>query len=85
MKVGNEVNINCNHCGKLDKKHINRIDAVVDNRKIIIVFIISGIVTVILWQLYGGISTITGIIPILMWMQEGKSTSDFNSYKIRRR
>lgn len=85
MKVGDEVDVNCSHCGKIDKKHINRIDAVVDNRKILVALGISAIVTLVLWGLYGAIGTVTGLIPVMMWLQEGRATSHFNSYKIRRR
>ena len=85
MKVGDEVDVNCNHCGKLDKKHINRIDAVVDSKKMLIAFLISAVVTVILYGFFGLIGTITFSIPLLMWIQENKSISHFNSYKIRRR
>ncbi len=85
MKVGDEVDVHCAHCGKRDKKHINRIDAVVDHRKILIALGISAAVTLVLWSLYGAIGTVTGLIPVMMWAQEGRSTSHFNSYKIRRR
>ncbi|MDY8137163.1 hypothetical protein [Aquimarina sp. 2201CG5-10] len=85
MKVGDEVNINCDHCGKDDIKHINRIDAVVDNRKILIALAISAVITIFLWSFYGAIGTITGTIPIFVWIYESRATNDFNSYKIRRR
>ncbi|MCK8523201.1 hypothetical protein M0D21_16600 [Aquimarina sp. D1M17] len=85
MKVGDEVDVNCDYCGKLDKKHINRIDAVVDSRKMLVAFVISAVVTCVLFMYFGLIGTITFGIPFLMWVQENKSISSFNSYKIRRR
>jgi len=85
MKVGDEVDVTCDNCGTLDKKHINRIDAVVDTKKIIFALIISVIVTMALFSFYGAIGTISGAIPIFMWMYENKAVKDFNSYKIRRR
>jgi len=33
-----EVRVNCDFCGKMDKKHINRIKAVSDNRVLIVGF-----------------------------------------------
>lgn len=85
MKIGDEVEVACGYCNKEDKKHINRIDAVVDNRKIVIALVISAVVTVILFSIFGLIGTITITIPVLIWIQESKSTNHFNSYKIRRR
>ncbi len=85
MKVGDEVDVNCGHCGKIDKKHINRIDAVADNKKILIAFLISAVASLVLYSYFGLVGTITVGIPLLMWVQEGKSTNQFNSYKIRRR
>ncbi len=85
MKVGDEVTVNCSHCGKMDKKHINRIDAVIDNRKILIAISISALVAIVLWNLYGGIGALFFTIPIIVWIQESKATNDFNSYKIRRK
>ena len=85
MKVGDEVSVNCNNCGRIDKKHINRIDAVMNIRKMMFAFIISGIVTIILFSFFGLVGTITFSIPLLMWVQENKSINHFNSYKIRRR
>jgi len=44
MKVrSDEVRVNCDSCGKMDKKHINRITAVADNR-ILVVGLLLGIV-----------------------------------------
>ncbi|WP_106791596.1 hypothetical protein [Aquimarina sp. Aq78] len=85
MKVGDEVQVICNYCSKEDKKHINRIDAVVDNRKILLALIISSVVAVVLLSFYGLMALAVISIPFLIWIQEGKSTNHFNSYKIRRK
>ncbi|WP_103863832.1 hypothetical protein [Aquimarina sp. I32.4] len=85
MKVGDEVAVTCKYCNKEEKKHINRIDAVVDSRKILLAFIISAIVTIALMSLYGLIALAMIAIPFGVWVQEGKSTHYFNSYKIRRK
>ncbi|WP_103068917.1 hypothetical protein [Aquimarina sediminis] len=85
MKVGDEVHVNCTHCDKMENKHINRIDAVVDNKIILIALVISAVVTVVLYTVMGLIGTFTILIPVLIWGQESKSINHFNSYKIRRR
>jgi len=85
MKVGDEVDVRCNNCGTLDKKHINRIDAVVDTKKMLLALVISAVVTLVLFLFVGLVGTVTFAIPLLMWIQENKATKDFNSYKIRRR
>jgi copper chaperone CopZ len=82
MKVGDEVQVTCNYCNKEDKKHINRIDAVVD---ILFALIISAVVAVVLLSFYGLIALAVISIPLLIWVQESKSTNHFNSYKIRRK
>ncbi|WP_109851081.1 hypothetical protein [Aquimarina sp. AU58] len=85
MKIGDEVQVTCKYCNKEDKKHINRIDAVVDNRKILFALIISGVVAIVLLSFYGLIALAVISIPLLIWIQESKSTNHFNSYKIRRK
>lgn len=85
MKIGDEVQGMCKYCNKEDKKYIfNRIDAVVDNRKIHFTFIISGIVTIVLLSFYGLMALAVIFIPLLIWIQDSESTNHFNLYKIRR-
>ena len=48
-----EVKVNCNHCGKQDKRHINRITAIPDNRVILFVVVLGIIATVILMVYFG--------------------------------
>ncbi|WP_025742848.1 hypothetical protein [Aquimarina pacifica] len=85
MKIGDEVKVNCLHCGKIENKHINRIDAVNDTKKLLLALGISVVVTFILLFFFGLIGTITFSIPLLMWIQENSLIKSFNSYKIRRR
>lgn len=78
-----EIRVHCNKCGKMDKKHINRIDAVVDNRVTLIGLGLGLISTVLVWKV-GFIATITFLIPIFFWRNEMDKTSRFNKTLIRR-
>ncbi|WP_243414801.1 hypothetical protein [Flagellimonas aquimarina] len=86
MKTGkDELQVNCDSCGKMDKKHINNINAVVDNRIIMAGVFLSLIVTLVLWNYYGAIASISFVIPLLVWISENKALSGFNKYTIRRK
>ena len=82
---GNEFNVNCQNCGSLEKKHVNDVKAK-PNKIIILIGISIGIfVTIALWTYYGAISTISGIIPVLFWKEQMKSSKIFNSYRLGRK
>ena len=85
MEKGDEFNVNCQNCGKMEKKHVNDIKA--EPNKIILLFGIGvGILaTIFLWNFYGAIGTVSIIIPVLFWQQQMSSTRGFNSYSIRRK
>lgn len=86
MKIGkDEVRVNCDSCGKMDKKHINSINAVVDYKLVLIGVLLGLIFTGILWNSYGAIATTSFVIPLLFWISENKSLSGFNKYTIRRK
>ena len=82
---GLEFDINCENCGNLEKKHVNDIKAKPSRTAILIVIIIVIIVTVVLWKYYGIIGTISGIIPLLFWKEQMKSSKLFNSYMLGRK
>lgn len=85
MKVrSDEVRVNCSHCGKIDKKHINRVDAVVDSRVNLIGLTLGGISTVLVWQI-GFIAAFTFAIPIFFWRHEMDKASRFNKTLISRK
>lgn len=84
MKMGNEVKVNCSDCGKQDKKHLNRITAVVDNRILIGGVILGIISTILLWSILGAIATATFTLPVLFWKSEQGKTRTFNRYTIKR-
>ena len=71
--------------GNIEKKHVNDIKAT-PNKIILLVGIIIGIVvTLFLWIYFGAIGTISGIIPILFWNEQMKSSKIFNSYMLGRK
>ncbi len=86
MKVGgDEVKVNCGYCGKLDKKHINRITAVTDNR-IVLVGLVAGVfLSLVLAYFFGLIAAVVLSIPIIVWKYENENAHKFNSYAIKRK
>ncbi|WCO03530.1 hypothetical protein [Psychroserpens ponticola] len=85
MEKGDEFNVNCQNCGKLEKKHVNDIKAEVNNTIILVGIGIGLVATIFLWFFYGAIGTVSAIIPIVFWQQQMSSTKSFNSYMIRRK
>ncbi|CAM1365318.1 hypothetical protein [Tenacibaculum xiamenense] len=85
MEKGDEFNVNCQNCGKMEKKHVNDIKAEPNNTIILIGVGIGILVTIFLWIYFGAIGTISVIIPILFWQQQMSATKSFNSYMIRRK
>ncbi len=84
MKLNSDsVRVNCRKCGKMDKKHINRIDAVVDYKVNLIGLLLGIISTVLVWQI-GFIAAFTFVIPIFFWRHEMEKTSRFNKTLIPR-
>lgn len=85
MEKGDEFNVNCQNCGKLEKKHVNDIRAEVNNQIIFIGIGIGILSTIILWSMFGAVGTISITIPIIFWYQQMDAIKGFNSYKIRRK
>ncbi len=84
MKYGNSLELKCEHCGENQNVHINKIRAKESKLILLSGFIVSLIVTAFLWSFYGAISTVTIVIPVLVWYQQIKNTRSFNHYMIRR-
>lgn len=80
-----EVRVNCKNCGKDDKRHINRITAIPDNRIILVGVIMGVILTFVLIQYLGLIASITFSTPIFVWRYESEQAHKFNSYALRRK
>lgn len=85
MEKGTEFNVNCQNCGKVEKKHVNDIKAEPNNILILIGAGIGIIATIILWNFYGAIGTISITIPVFLWRQQMIATKVFNSYMVRRK
>ena len=99
MKFGDEVKVNCSNCGKLEKKHLNRISAKVDNR-IVATGFFGGLITILLlgaflwenfeftigsWKLLAFVSSVIAGLPLFLWNSENRAVRRFNSYVIQRR
>ncbi|EAR02709.1 hypothetical protein [Maribacter sp. HTCC2170] len=85
MKLrGDEVHVNCQNCGKMDKKHLNRITAIVDNRIVLLGVGLGIISTIVLWSFLGAIAVFTFSIPIMFWRHDSEKAHKFNSYIIKR-
>lgn len=87
MERGDEFIVNCQNCGKIEKKHVNDVRAEINN-----IVILSGIGLAIIaklgiWMVSGriGYAAIGLGIPILLWYQQMDATKGFNSYRIRRK
>lgn len=82
QEIGLEINERCKHCGNHTKRHINRLHAKPNYFIILGGWVLAAIVTILLWNL-GWISTLTGTIPIAIWMSEEKRASTFNKILLR--
>jgi len=85
MEKGSEFNVNCQSCGKMEKKHVNDIKAEPNTMVILIGVGIGIIATLFLWGFYGAVGTVSFLIPVLFWQQQMNGTRSFNSYLIRRK
>ena len=85
MEKGDEFEVNCPHCGNIEKKHVNDVKAEPNNTLILIGAGIGIVAAIILWSIFGAIGTICIGIPILFWYQQMASKKGFNSYMIRRK
>lgn len=85
MQMGDDVKVNCSHCGQNSKKNVNEISAEEDKRVLIGGVVVSLISTIVFWFYFGALSTLSFVIIFLVWAQEHKLTSNFNRYKIRNR
>lgn len=81
-EIGEEIHERCKHCGNHTKRHINRLRAEPNNMLILGGVVLAAILTLLLWD-FGYISTLSGTIPIAIWMNENKKASNFNKVLIR--
>lgn len=80
-----EFQVNCMHCGKLFKAHVNDLRAESNVSVTLYSLLATVIIMVVLWFFLGIISTIFFIIPLLVWYAQKQAAKAFNSYLIRRR
>ena len=78
----NEINEQCNYCGKHTKRHINRLHA--EPNKLILIggVLLAGLVTIIFWG-FGFISTLSFSIPIIIGFDQKAKTSQFNRTMVK--
>ncbi len=81
-EIGTEINERCKHCGNHTKRHINRLHASPNYIIVIGGLGLAIIATILLWD-FGLVSTLSGTIPIAIWMSEEKKASAFNKVLIR--
>ncbi|WP_394747923.1 hypothetical protein [Spongiimicrobium salis] len=84
MKFGDEVQVNCKNCGKLEKKHLNKISAKVDQRIVFGGLVLGVLSTVFLWNYLGLLASSVASLPMIFWAYENKAVRQFNSYVIRK-
>ena len=77
-----EINEKCNNCGNYTIKDINRLHAEPNNLLIIGGIVLAIIITILLWD-FGFVSTLSGSIPIAIWVNENKKASTFNKSRVR--
>lgn len=82
-EIGAEFNERCTHCGSFTKKHINRLHAEPNYLIILLGSLLSLILTIFSWNFIGLISTLTASIPIVIWAQQKKKASSFNSTMVK--
>ncbi len=85
MEKGGEFAVNFPKTGKNEKVHVNDVFAEINKVTIGIGLIIGILVTLVLWNYFGAIGTISGVIPVLFWQQEMKAVKSFNSFMIKRK
>lgn len=81
-EIGEEMRDRCKHCGNDTKRHINRLHAEPNYFIVLGGIVLAVIITILLWDL-GFVSTLSGTIPIAIWMNENKKASAFNKVLIR--
>ncbi|GAA4231008.1 hypothetical protein GCM10022291_02500 [Postechiella marina] len=80
-ELGLEINERCKHCGNYTKRHINRLHCSPNYAIIIGGLVLAVVITIFIWHL-GFVSTLTGSIPIGIWMNQEKKASTFNKVLI---
>lgn len=81
---GERFKVTCEHCGTAQEKHVNDIRAKQNVIINVIGVLLGVIVTVGLWNTFGAISTVSGLIPVLIYKMQDNAINQFNKYRVRR-
>ncbi|MCB9426072.1 MAG: hypothetical protein H6584_03465 [Flavobacteriales bacterium] len=81
---GDQFEKKCPHCARKNVFHVNDVYAEPNQIYSIIGVIVFLIVTALLWQHYGAISSASGLIPIFIYRQQIASVKFFNAYRVRK-
>lgn len=84
QEKGETFRLLCSECGSEGSCHVNDVHAKTSSYPALFGIAISVVVTIYLWRILGAVSTLTFVIPWLVWQQQEKAARLFNSYKIRR-
>jgi len=85
MKKGDYLKLTCPNCARQQEKHVNDIQAEVSSLLILLGFTITVLIGIILWKLYGGITSIILFIPFILWQQDFSRCKAFNGYRVLRK
>jgi len=84
MDKGEEFNIQCSNCHKNSKIHVNDVRAKKNNTVLMGGLIVGLLVTLLLWNLIGAVSTLSILVPGIIWKQQSDAVNTFNKYLTRR-
>ncbi|QIE58475.1 hypothetical protein G5B37_02525 [Rasiella rasia] len=84
QKVGDEISRNCNHCGTIEKRHINMLVAEPSAYLIWVCLAAIVIITGLFWY-YGFVALISFSAPIWFYYEAQRQASYFNKNKISRK
>lgn len=83
-ELGDEVNNRCNHCGTIEKKHINRLFAEPSKLLGILCLGLMVLLTGTIFM-FGFIAALSFTLPIWIYFDAHKKASDFNKVMITRK
>ena len=81
---GEILHLEYTKCRNITKKHVNDIQAKENLVFIAAGILISLIVTLVLWNILAGFSTISLAIPLLIWQGDSKAAHSFIRYRLKR-
>ncbi|OIQ27219.1 MAG: hypothetical protein BM564_13070 [Bacteroidetes bacterium MedPE-SWsnd-G2] len=85
MEMGDTFKVNCKHCDKWDKAHINDVKAEQSKHILLLGLILGVIFTLFIWTYYSSLALVSFIIPLLVWKQQLMAVKAFNGYMIKRK